>query len=232
MVFPACPNCIGPQIAPLTPLQNPADSTGAQNPSSTRRHLPTLSSIYQSTLRWQIERRWRASRSSRLSIVTRLSPQSASLWDYLSTICGHDLWRSFLHPSPISPALVTISNPFFSKPSFRPGAFKISVPRSNDGSVTPMRAFDRIRLFISVQCKKHDSASGLSRPFRNTWRSHHSFLRLQPQLDHAGGYSSQLSLARSTKNDRMPSSWSVRENSAKASWSVAKRLSQTVDPFS
>jgi hypothetical protein len=26
-----------------------------------------------------------------------LSPQFSSLWDYLSTIGGHDLWRSFLH---------------------------------------------------------------------------------------------------------------------------------------
>jgi hypothetical protein len=45
----------------------------------------------------QIERRRRASRSSRRSTITRLSPQSSSLWDYLSTIGGHDLWRSFLH---------------------------------------------------------------------------------------------------------------------------------------
>jgi hypothetical protein len=29
-----------------------------------------------------------------------LSPQSSSLWDYLSKIGGHDLWRSFLHSQP------------------------------------------------------------------------------------------------------------------------------------
>jgi hypothetical protein len=29
-----------------------------------------------------------------------LSPQSSSLWDYLSTIGGYDLWRSFLRPQP------------------------------------------------------------------------------------------------------------------------------------
>ena len=39
MVFPACPNCTGPQIVPLTPLQNLAASTRAQNPSSTRRRF-------------------------------------------------------------------------------------------------------------------------------------------------------------------------------------------------
>jgi len=48
----------------------------------------------------QIEWRGRASRSSRRSTITRLSPQSSSLWDYLSTIGGHDLWRSFLHLQP------------------------------------------------------------------------------------------------------------------------------------
>ena len=42
----------------------------------------------------------RAPRSSRRSIVTRPSPQSSSLWDYLSTTGAHDLSRSFLCPQP------------------------------------------------------------------------------------------------------------------------------------
>jgi hypothetical protein len=54
-------------------------------------------SIARSQIIAQIERRRRASRSSRRSTIARLSPQSSSLWGYLSTIGGHDLWRSFLH---------------------------------------------------------------------------------------------------------------------------------------
>src|ERR1043166_6734578 len=45
--------------------------------------------------------RWlRTSRSSRRSAIARSSPRSSSLWDYLSRIGDHDLWRSFLRLQP------------------------------------------------------------------------------------------------------------------------------------